>query len=246
MVQNKIFLINYPMRFFRKDTVTEKQYPEFVHEVVRQIGRSYGQYQEDLIIDTLLGQPEKGFYIDIGGNHPILNSNTYRFYLRGWNGVIIEPNIDLYSEYGKVRPNDIALNIGVGAEEGILDFYVLAGNGLCSFSKENAYHNAKHHRSRITEVRKTQIRPFISILEEYVHDKEISFISLDIEGNEMSVLTNNDWERFRPKLWIIEINIGGKQLVQYLEKKDYPLVFSNGTNGLFVDKRRKEFNPLFK
>ncbi len=32
------------------------------------------------------------YYVDIGGYHPILGSNTYKLYQLGWVGTVIEPN----------------------------------------------------------------------------------------------------------------------------------------------------------
>jgi hypothetical protein len=59
----------------------------FAHERLA----SYSQHQEDLLIDLLLGQKATGFYVDVGANHPVRNSNTKRFSDRGWTGINAEP-----------------------------------------------------------------------------------------------------------------------------------------------------------
>ena len=53
---------------------------------------TYSQTGEDLILDILLKDKPKGFYIDIGGNHPKKFNNTFLFYKKGWDGINVEPN----------------------------------------------------------------------------------------------------------------------------------------------------------
>jgi len=50
----------------------------------------YSQFGEDQILDKLLPE-KKGFFLDIGAGRPIRYSNTYLFYKRGWNGILIDP-----------------------------------------------------------------------------------------------------------------------------------------------------------
>ncbi len=73
---------------------------------------SFAQFGDDIIIEKLLGK-RKGFYIDIGANHPDRFSNTKRFYVNGWRGINIEPNPISYNKFLK-RKKDVNLNIGIG------------------------------------------------------------------------------------------------------------------------------------
>jgi hypothetical protein len=51
---------------------------------------SYAQNMEDILLDRVFrGRP--GTFMDIGGNHPFIDNNTYFFYVRGWRGVSLEP-----------------------------------------------------------------------------------------------------------------------------------------------------------
>lgn len=56
------------------------------------IKKSFSQYGEDLIIDSLLHNKHRGFYVDVGAYDPHRISNTKRFYLKGWKGINIEPD----------------------------------------------------------------------------------------------------------------------------------------------------------
>ena len=53
--------------------------------------KSYSYSHVDLVVDKMFSKINKGFYIDIGCNHPIKFNNTYTLYKRGWRGI----NIDL-------------------------------------------------------------------------------------------------------------------------------------------------------
>ena len=45
---------------------------------------SYSFNAVDLIIDYLFKNKKKGFYIDIGAQHPISNNNTYLLFKKGF------------------------------------------------------------------------------------------------------------------------------------------------------------------
>ena len=62
---------------------------EIYWKIVRQsILGSYAQDYEDLVIEKIL--PEKhGYYLEIGAYDPTRLSNTFRFYKKGWRGVVV-------------------------------------------------------------------------------------------------------------------------------------------------------------
>ena len=65
------------------------------------------------------GGPEtlpQGFYIDVGANHPRIDSVTLAFYERGWRGINIEPLPHL-PRAGRERPEDLNLNLAIGERE---------------------------------------------------------------------------------------------------------------------------------
>ena len=63
---------------------------------------SFAKSGMDLQLFQMLKQKQNGFYVDVGSHHPILTSNTFFFYLRGWNGVCIDPNPDFLNIYEKI------------------------------------------------------------------------------------------------------------------------------------------------
>ncbi len=68
---------------------------------------SYAQNREDIIIDAFFKGKSSGFYVDVGANHPVVDSVTKLFYQKGWNGINIEPNPRMASLLIADRPRDI-------------------------------------------------------------------------------------------------------------------------------------------
>ena len=95
---------------------------------------TYSQFYEDLILLCAFYDVQKGFYIDIGANDPERISVTKAFYLKGWNGINIEPLPDKYSSLLQKRPRDINLQIGVGKNKGNMRLYL---NGVGSTIYKN-------------------------------------------------------------------------------------------------------------
>ena len=88
---------------------------------------SYSQYGEDTVIAKVFSGHEKGFYIDVGANHPIWGSNTYMFCKSGWSGICIDPHKAFASEYSTIRPRDIFLPVVISCVEGEVEFFVTEG-----------------------------------------------------------------------------------------------------------------------
>ena len=53
---------------------------------------SHAQNFEDVILHRALKSIEKGFYIDIGAQDPVVDSVSLGFYELGWRGVHVEPD----------------------------------------------------------------------------------------------------------------------------------------------------------
>ena len=194
---------------------------------------SFSQYNEDILIDSIFNNKRKGFYVDIGANDPDIFNNTKRFYEKGWHGINIEPNPLLYNKLREKRNNDINLNMGIGPQNIELDFYQMSEDTLSSFSKEILRKNQKMFGAKVIDVRKIKVVPLAEIFDKYVKENIIDFISLDVEGLELEVLRSNNWERYKPRLVLVEIFYNKDLIEEYLKSIGYTLIFFNGTNGLF-------------
>lgn len=213
----------------------------FRYKFIPIISGSYSQYGEDKIIDKLLGYKSKGFFIDIGANRPKMMNNTYMFYKRGWRGINIEPQTNLYNQFIKSRKDDINLNVGVGNSNGdTFEFYVFKEDELSTFSRESKeiYIERGHKFDKVLSI---EIISLNKIIDKYSNKfSNIDFLSIDVEGFEMEVMKSYDW-RIKPQLIVLESNgqiKNGQNVIsehlKFLENHGYFLAYFNGLNSFFL------------
>lgn len=180
--------------------------------------RSFSQSGEDMILRHLMNNKKSGFYVDIGAFHPKVFSNTYYFYKKGWRGINIEPNKEMWKLFGKSRKRDINLNVGVSSKKGSFSYINFKTPALNKFVKKGG--------------RKVLCLPLSVILEKNLpRGKSIDFMSIDVEGMEMEVLRSNNWHKFCPKILVVEKRDGVKQ---YLASLNYCLVGQTPLSLLFM------------
>jgi FkbM family methyltransferase len=204
---------------------------------------SFAQDGEDLIAWRLLytlglNRPR---YLDIGAHHPEHLSNTALFYLFGGSGINIEPDPKLYTAFLRHRPRDLNLNVGIGPSADTMSFYRMADPSLNTFSPDEAARLSHEQNVAIVEVLPVRVRPIQDILNEnrFIPD----FMTLDVEGLEMSILRSYDWQHHRPGVICVE-TVGysstGSSLRdsapgEWLQGLGYIPVAQTLANSLFVD-----------
>ena len=200
---------------------------------------SYAQNKEDIIIDAFFKGKKNGYYVDVGANHPVIDSVTKYFYLRGWRGLDIEPN-PKYTDLLKAdRPEDVIVTKAVSSK---ISYEVLrsyrGAEGLSTLSSEvknedNAvYIPFKQDYDDI----KVETDTLASILEEHGFNRVIDFLKVDVEGSEHEVLTSNDWKKYRPELICIETSHIKNDWRDVLTEHDYICFFSDGLNDYYAPK----------
>lgn len=179
---------------------------------------SYAQCGEDVVLRRVFGDRPTGFFIDIGANDPVVDSVTKYFSLLGWRGVNVEPLSALHERLVADRPNDINLRAAVSDHEGTIDIMEPVDNHLLATANSSIADIYKSEGRAVT----TQSVPSISLAklcETHVKGQRIDFLKLDVEGHEETVLRSGNWQRFRPRVLIIEAYCGGKH-------SDYPFMVS--------------------
>ena len=197
----------------------------------RKISYSYGGI--DSLILNIFKNQKKGFYLDIGCGHPIKNNNTYLLNKKGWGGMNIDldkDNIDLFNSY---RKNDVNLTIAVSDKEGEADlFFYHSKSALNTISKQNA----DFQKANVSEIKKIKTQTINNIIENSSYkDKKIDFLSLDVEGSELSILKNFNFRKYSPKVIVVEyLDLSLKKLeiknlnIDNIIKSDiYKLLISN-------------------
>ena len=163
---------------------------------------SYAQRLEDYHLVCAFGDCAAGTYIDVGAGHPVADNVSYWFYLRGWRGLVVEPQHALCNLYAHIRPRDTAVSCLIGDREGETDFHVV--DRLHGFSTTIAEHarTAAGYGAAVETVR-LPMRTLASLVAE--HDLgTVDFLKIDVEGAEGAVLAGMDWKRCRPRIIVVE------------------------------------------
>lgn len=213
---------------------------------------SYSQTGEDRIIDYLLnygGNEKKGVsYLDIGCNDWRNLSNSYRLYRRGIRGVLIDANPIYIDEIKIFRPEDIVLNCGIGKEHSEeLTFNILNQSDMSSFNIKTI-EEAQKYSPWLEIVKKVKV-PVYTLSE--IYKKHFvttpTIVSLDVEGDELEILKEADFEMYRPYIFVIEtveyrdkISVDNKRndIIDFMIKNDYIEYAFTGVNSIFVDRRK--------
>jgi FkbM family methyltransferase len=166
---------------------------------------SYAQNGEDIVIWRVFNDlRHAGFYVDVGAADPVGYSATYALYLRGWNGINIEPEPRFADALRNVRPRDITVQKAAGSTCDRIQFHVAAGTGL-STGRSDGAEERLHRLGFDTEVIDIEVDTLDSILEQHLlPGTEVHVLKIDVEGMEADVLEGTSLSRWSPWLCVIE------------------------------------------
>ena len=154
----------------------------------------------DLLINYLFKNKKKGFYLDIGCQHPTFNNNTYLLFKRGWSGINIDldrKNIDLFDI---ARPKDINICSCVSSDLGEKDFfYFHDGSPINTLERKTLLNKDNYLKKKI------KTNTLNNILDQLNKIEEIDYMNIDVEGHEMSILNSFDIDKYKPFVLSVEL-----------------------------------------
>lgn len=196
--------------------------------------------EDQYLVEQLGDKIRSGFYVDVGANHPARISMTYRLYCMGMRGICVEPNEVLSAMHARYRPGDQIINTAIGPVDGFAKYYVLSHHAFSTFSEEDQ----KHRVAAGMKLKRVEYKPTfrLSTVLEHVRVAErtsFELLNVDVEGWDLQVLKSNDWDRFRPRLLIIESNTPELETINrgYLSEVGYQLEKTFSHNGVYRDTR---------
>lgn len=164
---------------------------------------SYAQNAEDVPLWRVFKDQPDGFYVDVGASGPD-QSVTTAFYRRGWSGLNLEPAPHLFADLQVARPRDTNLQLAASDRAGPVTLFTdpdPTRGGLSTLSAEQA------ERSRAAGFAGQPVRvpadTLAAVCAEHVR-RPIDFLKIDVEGHERAVIAGADWERFRPRVVLVE------------------------------------------
>lgn len=213
---------------------------------------SYSQAGEDRVVNYYLeciGRRDEISYIDIGASSPAGHNNTYLFYSRGGSGVLVEADPMYLPAYQAIRPRDLVENVAIVPEEmramESVTFYKMENRGWSTVSSAHVSKGDALGKSGLVTPIEVPCLTINELLEKYCAGREVDLLSIDIEGVDAEIIKELNFDRFCPKVVIVE-NAGwlAQQAPGSSPIRGYTLFASTFVNSIFVsDDSMNRFRP---
>jgi FkbM family methyltransferase len=190
--------------------------------------RSHHGREQELVREFFAGRPS-GFFVEVGANRPRERSQTWHLERLGWSGILIEPQPDLAAQLRRMRQAKV---------------YAVACSSPQNAGKRMRLHVAGPHsaldRDRMAPGTQAEqaidvpVRALDDILVEAGAPAQFEFLSIDVEGHELEVLSGFDLARWRPRLILIEDHVANLDRHRLLTACGYRLIRRCENNGWYV------------
>ncbi|MBZ9744871.1 FkbM family methyltransferase [Mesorhizobium sp. CO1-1-7] len=209
---------------------------------------SYAQNFEDVILWRALKSVEKGFYIDIGAQDPVLESVSLSFYEQGWRGVHVEPTAHYAAKLRDARPDEEVIEAAIGTGKGLLTLHEFPGTGLSTGDPAIA----KHHAEAGFEMKEIRV-PLVSLqhLLDRNAERDIHWLKIDVEGMESAVIESWGSSSVRPWIVVVESTIpltneeSHDEWDLHLKGLGYEFVYFDGLNRFYISENHPELKNSF-
>lgn len=204
--------------------------------------RFFSQAGQDEILDRVVFRGRRGgIFVEIGAYDGIAGSNTLFFEIfRGWSGLLIEASPRLYARARSLRSTP-CLQVAVAPDAGYAEFldvqrgYEQMG-GLVTSLGERAKEMIEADPRTVSEVIRVPTRPLADILTDQGFSR-IDYISIDVEGGELAVLSTFPFDRFEIGVWSVEVNDASPQIARVMSDAGFQLVGHVGADQLYAHRR---------
>ena len=189
----------------------------------------HGQLLLDCFVYELLGKKRGGYYVDLAANDAVSMSNTKSLERdHAWSGLCVEPNPQYHADLLQHRTCKIAAAaVSDGFGQAFFDF---RGGASGSGSGRGVFGGfTRGNTSTSTPVWTV---PFSSVLSEHAAPPTIDFLSLDVEGAELKIMSSFPWEAHNVTLLAIERP--PTRLVSILHERSYRSICKTSQDVLFA------------
>lgn len=208
-----------------------RRYSIYSKYISRDYSISFSQEGEDLVLNRIFEKQRRGFYVDVGAHHPQRFSNTYFFYLKGWQGINIDAMPGSMKLFEELRPMDINIEAAVSDVSEELTYYIFNDPALNGFSESVSADRDRIQGYKIVDRKIIKTQKLSDLLQAYLpEDQTIDFLSIDVEGLDYQVLLSNDWLKYKPTVLLVEelvTSLGAlpsqSETFRFLQKQGYEL-----------------------
>ena len=221
-------------------------YPHFMKEIDTRIKKYKGGFFSLNNLDKKLTKYldyENGYYIELGANDGVTQSNTYHLELKKkWRGVLIDPSPHNYLSCKSFRGQNNKIFLNACVSEDYKEKYVdivyanlmtISENLDLDLLKDQHIEQAKDFLPQDQDVFRfgALAATLTSLLDKAESPEIIDFLSLDVEGAELDVLKGINFSKYQFKYMLIEsrdfdrvnsfLQTKGYDFIEKLSEHDY-------------------------
>jgi FkbM family methyltransferase len=198
----------------------------------------YAQFGEDRLLYNLFNKKKDGVCVEVGGYDGITGSNTYFFEGLGWQCLIIEPMPDFCKKIIASRKSEV-IEVAASDVKGETKFYIAEGVETLSTMKYDTRHFERIFKDGANGIREILVQTdLLDSIFQLKGFSNIDFLTLDVEGNEMSALRGMSFDNIRPRILIIEDGSFGanSEVYEFMLSKNYVRFRRTGCNDWYADR----------
>ncbi len=184
---------------------------------------------EQELVRRFFNNKGSGFYVDVGANDPIVQSQTYHLEQTGWDGLLIEPLASYCEALRKARKGKV-VQYACSAPENenqVLKLLVAGGHSTLN-ETPIALGTESNEYAEVT------CKTLDTILNENHVRPGFDFISIDIEGHEMEMFKGFTLGKWKPALVLLEDHVTSHDKHAFMKANGYQLIMRTGLNSWYV------------
>jgi FkbM family methyltransferase len=186
------------------------------------------EFEPALVREFFRDRP-RGFFVEVGANDPKKDSQSWHLEQAGWTGILVEPLPDLAAELRRQRTAQV-FEVACSSPEcagQIMQLHV--AGAFSSFDPHLAVTGMRADRAIDVKVRTLD-----DVLSEGQAPVPIDLMSVDVEGHELEVMSGFDFQRWKPRLVLLEDHVSSLEKHRFMTKAGYTLMRRTGLNGWYV------------
>ena len=194
--------------------------------------------QDKIIKNYFFKDKKHGFFIEIGAFDGIMGSNCFHFEkFLNWEGIAFEPSNTQFEKL-KLNRKCHLINKAIATEEKEVEFLeVEEGYTQMSGILNEKYISEETIKKDPRSKTKKIIITTTTFDKNIPADKEIDYLSLDIEGGEMELLDSIDFKKYNIKVISVENNSPEKlNFKEFFDKKNFNYFDRVGQDEIFYNK----------
>jgi len=197
----------------------------------------YSQYKQDMFVyEFVLNQKKDGYFVDIGAHDGISFSNSYFFEQIGWCGICIEPNPIPFNLLKQNRKTE-CVQKAITDTTGIQQFFSIKNENDMLSGLVNEFDNVS--AKKIVDVMgEKEDFDYINVecdtFGNVVKNKNIDFLSIDTEGNELKILKSIDFSMYNISSISVENNKYDNSIYNFLIQKNFLPIIRLGCDEVYI------------